>query len=141
MIEINPHVRIPDAEIEYAFSASSKPGGQKVNKTSTRVRLTFDVASSPILSEGQRKLIMRRLQARITKDGLLRVVSQRHRSQLANRRAALERLAELLRGALAEAPRRKRTAAPQEAAEKRLKDKKRRGLLKGTRARVTSEDR
>src|SRR5664280_3566590 len=85
---------------------SGGPGGQNVNKVATKVTLTFDVAASPSLTDAQRDRIRARLATRISKDGVLQVVSQRHRTQGANRAAALERFVELLRDALAEeAPR------------------------------------
>jgi ribosome-associated protein len=140
MIEINENLRIPDGEIEYAFSPSSKPGGQNVNKVSTRVTLIFDVEGSPSLSEEDRRRIRKRLENRIGKDGRLRVVSQRHRSQHANREAAREDFAGLLREALKPRRRRKKTAVPREAHEERLREKKRRAVLKQSRSGVKSAD-
>ena len=140
MIEISRLVRIPEHEISYAFSRSSKPGGQKVNKTSSRVTLLFDVSKSESLSEQQRVRISEQLASRISKDGILRVVSQKHRTQRLNREAALDRFRELLRGALARKRRRKRTPIPQDEREKRLKSKKHRGRLKRERARPPAAD-
>jgi ribosome-associated protein len=102
MIEIAPGLAIPDAELAFAASRSGGPGGQNVNKVATKVTLTFDVAASPSLTDAQRDRIRARLATRISKDGVLQVVSQRHRTQGANRAAALERFVELLRHALAE---------------------------------------
>ena len=140
MIEVNENLRIPDSEIEYTFSPSSKPGGQNVNKASTRVTLVFDVGGSASLSADQRRRIEKRLQARLSKDGLLRVVSQKHRSQHANREAAMERFSELLREALKKRRRRKKTVVPPEAREQRLREKKRRALLKQGRSGVSDGD-
>ena len=140
MIEINENLRIPESEIEYTFSPSSKPGGQKVNKASTRVTLVFDVAGSTSLSTEERRRIRRRLQSRISKDGLLRVVSQKHRSQRANKEAAKERFGDLLRQALKKRRKRRKTVVPHEAHERRLKEKKRRGLLKHTRSGAADMD-
>jgi ribosome-associated protein len=136
MIEINESLSIGENEIEFVFSPSSKPGGQKVNKASTRVTLVFDVGTSPSLSADQRRRIKQRLRGRLTKDGMLRVVSQQHRSQYANRQAATERFARLLGEALKKTPRRKRTSVPPEAQEQRLREKKRRSLLKSSRSGV-----
>jgi ribosome-associated protein len=140
MIDVSPDLRIPEREVEYTFSSSSKPGGQNVNKVSTRVTLIFDVASSPSLSDDQRRLITKRLGTRITKDGLLRVVSQKYRTQHANREAALVRFAEMLRGALMESRTRRRTSIPRDATERRLKSKKRRSLLKTSRSWIPDVD-
>lgn len=135
MIKVTDALRIHGDELRFVASRSGGPGGQNVNKVSTRVTLRFDVAGSQSLSEGQRRRVHERLSTRIGKDGVLRVVSQRHRSQAANRRAALERLVELLREALSTAPPRKRTRIPQAARERRLAERKHRSRLKRERAR------
>lgn len=140
MIEINENLRIPENEIDYTFSPSSKPGGQKVNKASTRVTLVFDVDGSVALSADERRRIKKRLQTRISKDGLLRVISQKHRSQHANKEAAVERFADLLRQALKKKRTRKKTSVPRVARERRLREKKHRGLLKQTRSGVADAD-
>jgi ribosome-associated protein len=140
MIEVTDDLSIPEGEIEYIFSRSSKPGGQNVNKVSTRVTLLFDVGASPSISEDQRRRIGKRLKTRITKDGVLRVVSQKHRLQHANREAALARFIELVREALVKKRKRKRTRVPLEIREHRLREKKRRGRLKSMRSRVSPEE-
>lgn len=139
MIEIDDNLVIPADEIDYTFSTSSKPGGQNVNKVSSRVTLLFDVGTSPSLSDDQRHRIATRLRTRITKDGVLRVVSQKHRSQHANREAALARFIELLRDAIRVRRKRKPTRVPREVREQRLREKKKRGRLKKTRSRVDYE--
>jgi ribosome-associated protein len=130
MIEINDSLSIQEAELSFRFSRSSGPGGQNVNKVSTKVTLLFDVACSPSLSEDQRSLIMRRLGTRITRAGVLRISSQKHRSQSANREASIERFGELLRMALERSRPRRKTRMPKSARERRLEQKKRRGTLK-----------
>ena len=140
MLKISRDVRIPEHEVYYRFSRSSKPGGQKVNKSSSRVTLLFDVGSCESLSEARRNLIRKRLASRISKDGILRVVSQKHRTQSANRQAALERFMELLRNALKPRPKRRSTAIPQEVKERRLRAKKHRGRLKQRRAQPSVPD-
>ena len=102
ILQITDDVVVPESELSFTFSTSSGPGGQYVNKVSTRATLHFDVTAAQTLSERQKVLVMHRLRTRITKDGVLRVVSQRHRSQRANREAARERFVELLREALHE---------------------------------------
>lgn len=130
MVEINKRFTIPDNELSFEFSRSSGPGGQNVNKVSTKVTLLFDVAGSPSLTGEQRSRIMNRLGTRITKTGLLRVTSQRHRSQRANREAAVEKFSELVREALQQQRPRRRTHVPRAARERRIQEKKRRGELK-----------
>jgi ribosome-associated protein len=139
-IEINDRLSIPDDEVAFTFTRSSGPGGQKVNKTSTRVTLRFDVEGSPGLTDAERARIRRRLATRISKDGMLRVISQKHRTQTANRRAALERFAELLRAALKPERKRKPTRIPNAVKEERLKAKKHRSLIKHERSRPCDPD-
>lgn len=134
MIQITDELAINDDEVVFKASRSGGPGGQNVNKLNTRVTLFFDVAGSPNLSEEQRRRILSKLSTRIDKHGVLRVVSQRHRTQEANRRATVERLRQLLQEALKRRPARKKTKVPSGARERRLKEKKRRSLLKQQRA-------
>jgi ribosome-associated protein len=134
MIEISDGVYIGEDELVFKASRSGGPGGQNVNKVSTRIVLLFDVANCAGLSETQKQQIWTRLATRIGKSGLIRVTSQRFRSQKANRQAAVERLCELLKAALETEPVRHRTKAPRHAHERRLERKKRRSLLKQQRA-------
>jgi len=129
-IEIGEGLEIPEAELSFATGPSSGPGGQNVNKVETKVTLAFDLAASPSLSDQQRQRIADRLGSRLTKAGVLRVTSQRHRTQAANRKAAVERFAELLAGALAEDPERRPTRPPAAARRRRLEAKRRRGRRK-----------
>jgi ribosome-associated protein len=130
MLEVNESVALPESEISYRTSRSSGPGGQNVNKVETRVTVLFDVDASAVLSDDQKRRIRARLATRIDKSGVLRVVSQRHRTQGANRDAARQRLAELVSDALARRRPRKRTRKPASAARRRLDDKRRRGEIK-----------
>lgn len=134
MIQINGSISIPEEELEFTASRSSGPGGQNVNKVSTRVTLRFDVVNATSLSSAQKKRIQRYLASRISKDGILQVVSQRHRSQSANRRAAVERFVDLIRQALKRVPPRKRTQVPHAVKKRRLEEKRIRGQLKRRRS-------
>jgi ribosome-associated protein len=125
MIAIDENLAIPDEEVSYTTSRSGGPGGQNVNKLETRVTLRFDLAGSPSLGEEQKARLRERLATRITRDGVLQVTSQKHRTQAANREAAMERFAELLRENLREEPPRKKTR-PSRAAKARRLDAKRR---------------
>ena len=100
LLPINDELVIPLAELQFRFSRSSGPGGQHVQKSSTRVELYFDVVGSPSLNEEQRSRILTRLAGYIDTVGLLRLVAQSERSQLRNRQEVTERFQELLRTAL-----------------------------------------
>jgi ribosome-associated protein len=141
MIRITDQISIPEDELRFTASRSSGPGGQHVNKASTRVTLRFDLANSPSLTPEQKQLLLERLPTRISKQGVLRVVSQKTRSQAVNREIALERFVELLKQALELRPKRKPTKLPAPAKEKRIAHKKHRGHLKRERSwRISRED-
>ena len=134
MIELNENTFIDESELLFKASRSSGPGGQNVNKLNTRITLFFDVANCNAFTDQQKRRILSRLRTRADKNGVLRVVSQRHRSQRANRDAAVERLRELLADVLRPRTVRKKTRVPRGVIEKRLIEKKKRGLLKKQRA-------
>ena len=134
MIAITADVSLQDDELSFVASRSSGPGGQNVNKVSTKVTVLLDVASSPSLSDEQKRRIRERLATRVSAAGVLRVSSQRERSQSANRGVAEERLIELLREALAEQPERRPTRVPRAVRERRIAGKKLHGARKRDRA-------
>jgi ribosome-associated protein len=134
MIDVAPGVEIPESEIRFVASRSGGPGGQNVNKVSSRITLLFDVRGSAALDEAQKEKIAARLATRINREGVLQVSSQRHREQGMNRAAALERFANLLRDALTDAPPRRKTRVPRAAKRKRIEEKKRRAEIKSARA-------
>lgn len=130
MIQIAANTFLRNDELTFHTCRSGGPGGQNVNKLNTRVWVLFDVLASPSLSEEQKQRVCRKLSTRIDKRGVLHVVSQKHRSQEANRLAAVERLQELLQTALKPELPRKKTRIPTGVKEQRLRDKKRRGRVK-----------
>lgn len=134
MIEITDGVFISEEELVFKASRSGGPGGQNVNKVNTRVTLFFDVAGCEGLSDVHKQRILTRLSTRADKNGVIRIVSQKYRTQKANRRSAVKRFHELLRGALKTKPVRKKTKVPQRAHRRRLEDKRRRSLLKKQRS-------
>ena len=140
MPRINDDLTIDDDELRFEFARSSGPGGQNVNKVETKVRLLFDLRRSRSLSSDQRRRIEERLSTRITKSGVWHVSSQRHRTREANRRATIERFADLLADALEEAEPRVRTRVPKAARKRRLESKRRRSQKKAMRARPGEED-
>jgi ribosome-associated protein len=121
---------IPAAELSERFSRSSGPGGQGVNTADTRVELSFDLDASPSLPAYLQERMLSRLASRLV-DGVVTVTASEHRTQLANRRAARERLASLLRdAALPPSPTRRATRPTRGSKERRLGAKKRRGEIK-----------
>lgn len=135
MIQIDGHTAISEDELVFKVSRSSGPGGQNVNKLNTRVTLFLDVAASSSFSDSQKERIRTALSTRVDKHGVLRIVSQKHRTQEANRRAVVERLRALLAEALKPQPVRKKTRVPARARQRRLRDKKHRSALKSQRTR------
>jgi ribosome-associated protein len=129
-LRIGRSVLVPERELSERFSRSSGPGGQGVNTADSRVELSFDVARSPSLPETTRARMLARLRGRLA-DGVITVAASEHRAQLANRRAARERMAELLRAAAAPPPRKRRPTKPSRAAnQRRLDAKKQRSQTK-----------
>jgi ribosome-associated protein len=121
---------VPASELSERFSRSSGPGGQGVNTTDSRVELSFDLARSPSVPEHLRDRMLSRLEHR-TVDGVLTVVASQYRHQRANRQAARERLAQLLREAAAPPPPKRRPTRPTRGSkERRLAEKKRRSETK-----------
>ncbi|MFI6265700.1 alternative ribosome rescue aminoacyl-tRNA hydrolase ArfB [Micromonospora sp. NPDC051006] len=121
---------VPAAELRERFSRSSGPGGQGVNTADSRVELSFDLAGSPSMPESLRARALSRLGGRLV-DGVLTIAASEHRAQLANREAARERLASLLREAVAPPPPPRRPTRPSRGAkERRLAEKKRQSQRK-----------
>jgi ribosome-associated protein len=133
MIRITPSISIDERELDERFVRASGPGGQNVNKLSTAVQLRFDVRNSPSLPGDVRTRLERLAGSRLTQDGVLVIIAQRHRTQERNRADALDRLAELIRRA-AVAPIPRRPTKPTRASrERRIESKKRRSSIKGMR--------
>src|SRR5436190_21781376 len=138
MIRITDAIAIDEGELEERFIRASGPGGQNVNKLASAVQLRFDVRRSPSLPDDVRARLERLAGSRLTREGVLVINAQRHRTQERNRQDARERLVELIRrAAVAPIPRRatKPTAGSRE---RRLESKKHRASLKGLRQRKPS---
>jgi ribosome-associated protein len=135
MIEINERLSIGDEEIELTASRSSGPGGQNVNKVSTRMTLRFRVGDSSLPDDVKEKIRLR-LANRISGDDVLQISSSEHRSQHRNREEVIARFVDLVRSVLVEQRKRKPTRASRSQREQRLKEKKSRSAKKELRARV-----
>ena len=131
---------IPDDELTFRATRASGPGGQHVNKASTKIEVLWDVSRSAALSDTQRQRILDKLSNRIDAGGVLRVTAGARRSQLQNRMAAVERLNDLVRRALAKPKPRKRTKVPKRTREERLAEKKRRSETKQQRKPVERDE-
>jgi ribosome-associated protein len=133
-LQISGRVVVPESELSWRFSRSSGAGGQHVNTSDTRVELSYDVDGLP---EPYRSRALDRLATRLV-DTVLTVSASDRRSQLQNRELARQRLAALLRDAIAPPPKARRPTRPgQRAVQRRIDDKKRRGEVKRLR---TSRD-
>ncbi len=139
-VRITRELVIPASELRFVDSKSSGPGGQNVNKRSTRVTLLFDIKASDALSEEQKEKLFKSLSGRISRDGILRVTAQDHRSRHQNMVLAIERFRDLVRDSLKTRKRRMKTRVPARAEERRLKEKKLCSIKKKNRGRITSND-
>jgi ribosome-associated protein len=123
-LRVSDELSIPRSELEFRATRSGGPGGQHVNTSSTRIELLWNLHTSRALSDEQRERVRQRLASRTDADGFIRVVSSESRSQLRNREAAEDRLAEILRRALIRPRKRIATRPSRAAREARLKDKR-----------------
>ena len=118
------------AEVSFKTSRSGGSGGQHVNKVSTKVELDFDVLESKVLTDEEKALISGKLASRLTSDGILQVISQSERSQLRNKKVAMEKFQELIQACFIVPQKRKPSKVPRRVKEKRLLTKKMKAEIK-----------
>lgn len=136
LLKINNHTFIPLSELNFSAVRSSGPGGQHVNKASTKVQLEFDVVNSPNLTDTQKQIIQEKLENRLTKEGVLQISSQEYRSQSANKQNAIGKFVELLEDALRPRKPRRRKKVSRAAKHARLQAKRHRSEIKKMRKKV-----
>ena len=136
MLQISNTVSIPEHEIEMSAVRSQGAGGQNVNKVASAIHLRFDIPASSLPDRYKERLLALSDQ-RITKEGVIVIKAQEHRSQEQNREEALQRLKDLIRSAIV-LPKPRRPSKPTRSSQrKRLDSKSKRGQIKAMRAKVT----
>lgn len=140
MIRVTDNISINETELEFEFTRSGGPGGQKVNKTSSAVVLRFDIDGSPSLSEAVKNRLKKIGSSRVTTNSILIIHARRYRSQTMNRDDAVQRLIRLLKKAAQKPVERKSTKPTLAAKKKRLQEKRERSLLKKKRGFKASDN-
>ena len=132
---ITSRLVIPSREIKWRFSRSSGPGGQKVNKTNTRVEIIFNIEESKVLNDYQKKVLTKKLKTKLVNNCICLAV-QEERNQLLNRQIAIKRISSEIRNSLKNSSKIRKATKPSKASQnRRLESKKKRGELKKNRQR------
>ena len=133
-LKITKTLVIPSNEIKWRFSRSSGPGGQNVNKIESRVEIIFNLEDSKVLNDYQKEILKRNLKNKLVTNNSLRLVVQEHRNQLLNRQLALIKLSSIIKNALNNPFKLRKSTQPNKASQKkRVEVKKKRGALKKSR--------
>jgi ribosome-associated protein len=139
MLQISTTISIPEREIEISAIRSQGAGGQNVNKVTTAIHLRFDIAASSLPDRYKERLLKLNDQ-RITKEGVVIIKAQAHRSQEQNREEALQRLQDLIKSAVMVPKPRKPSKPTRSSQRKRLDSKSKRGQIKAMRGKITTDD-
>lgn len=132
---ITSRLVIPSRELKWRFSRSSGPGGQKVNKTNTRVEIIFNIEESKVLNDYQKKVLTKKLKTKLVNNCICLAV-QEERNQLLNRQIAIKRISSEIRNSLKNSSKVRKATKPSKASQnRRLDSKKKRGELKKNRQR------
>ena len=127
---ITSRLVIPSRELKWRFSRSSGPGGQKVNKTNTRVEIIFNIEESKVLNDYQKKVLTKKLKTKLVNNCICLAV-QEERNQLLNRQIAIIRISSVIRNSLKNSSKVRKATKPSKASQnRRLDSKKKRGELK-----------
>ncbi len=130
---ITSRLVIPSRELKWRFSRSSGPGGQKVNKTNTRVEIIFNIKESKVLNDYQKKVLTKKLKTKLV-NGSICLAVQEERNQLVNRQIAIKRISSEIRNSLKNSSKIRKATKPSKASQnRRLDSKKKRGELKKNR--------
>jgi len=139
MLNVNAMIAIPDDEFQWSYARAGGPGGQNVNKVSSKAVLRWNVAGTPSLPAHVKARLISLNQKRMTTTGDLLITGQRFRDQERNRQDCLEKLAEMIRNA-ATLPKARRATKPTKGSHRRrLADKKRRSAIKSGR-KISDDD-
>ena len=130
---------IPEQDLQFQFIRGSGPGGQNVNKVATAAQLRFDLLGTQALAAPVKARLRVLAGSRLNADGTLLIVARNHRTQEGNRRAALERLEDLIARASIEPKKRRATRPTLGSRERRLDHKRERKQLKRLRGRVADD--
>ena len=139
-IRVSAGLLIPESEVRESFARSAGPGGQNVNKLSTKVELRWSPEQSAVLSDADRAYLLRRLGNRLTEGGELIITCEEFRTQLRNREEARNKLAGVLQQALHRPKKRRATRPTRASVKRRLEGKKRRSVVKRSRGGSGGED-
>ena len=139
LVPISADLSIPLDDIEFAAIRSQGSGGQNVNKVATAIHLRFDIGKCKALPDSVKERLHALDDGRVSSGGIVIIKAQQFRSQDRNKRAAIERLQDLIRGAMAEEKPRVPTKPSKQSRKQRVESKRRRGQLKAARGKIKDD--